>query len=115
MMANETPTHPAWWPANPYPTDVFPMTESEYVEAVPNEDLRTAISGCLGRMFWDLASIAIKEQLQNEAAEMLTVARHELANEKLAVNVVKQEFWKGQLSVLEQLGITGEEPVAGKE
>ena len=47
---------PEWWPENPYPESVFPMTTDEYCEAVPDGDLRTAISGCLGRVFWDVAS-----------------------------------------------------------
>lgn len=47
---------PEWWPKNPYPESVFPMTVDEYCEAVPDGDQRTAISGCLGRMFWDIAS-----------------------------------------------------------
>ena len=47
---------PEWWPENPYPESVFPMTTDEYCEAVPGGDLRTAISGCLGRVFWDVAS-----------------------------------------------------------
>ena len=47
---------PDWWPKNPYPESVFPMTLDEYCEAVPDGDLRTAISGCLGRTFWSVAS-----------------------------------------------------------
>ena len=45
-----------WWPENPYPENIFTMTMDEYVAAVPDGALRTAISGCLGRYFWDLAS-----------------------------------------------------------
>ena len=47
---------PEWWPRNPYPGSIFPMTPDEYCDAVPDDDLRTAISGCLGRTFWDIAS-----------------------------------------------------------
>ena len=52
---------PEWWPENPYPDDIFPMTDEEYVAAVPDEKLRTSISGCLGRMFWNIASQSIFE------------------------------------------------------
>lgn len=45
---------PEWWPRNPYPENVFPMKTEEYVKAVPDPHLRAAISGCLGRHFWQL-------------------------------------------------------------
>ena len=41
-------SHP-WEPENPYPASVFTMTIDGYVKAVPDEALRTAISGCLMR------------------------------------------------------------------
>jgi len=50
---------PAWWPENPYPESIFPMTGDEYVQAIPDPQLRTAISGSLGRLFWNVASEAI--------------------------------------------------------
>ena len=50
---------PYWWPANPYPEDVFTMTEEEYVAAFPDERLRSAVSGYLGRLFWGIASESI--------------------------------------------------------
>lgn len=56
-------TKPPWWPQNPYPEDVFPMTVDEYVKAIPNKKLRTAISGCNGRFFWDVASKMIWHNL----------------------------------------------------
>ncbi len=56
-MRNED--RPIWWPENPYPESVYPMNEEKYVEAVPDPRLRTAISGSLGRHFWDLADKTI--------------------------------------------------------
>ena len=53
---------PDWWPENPYPADLFPMTVEEYVAAIPDKKLRTAISGCIGRWAWDVASDAIWEK-----------------------------------------------------
>ena len=50
---------PVWWPKNPYPPSVFPMSEERYSEVVPDPELRTALSGMLGRLFWDIASEAI--------------------------------------------------------
>ena len=41
-------------PENPYPKDIFPMTTTEYVEAVPDDNMRTAISGCIGRYVWNV-------------------------------------------------------------
>ena len=54
---------PPWWPENPYPESVFPMTEAEYVAAVPDPQLRTAISGSLGRQFWDICEKSIYDAL----------------------------------------------------
>ena len=51
--------YPDWWPTNPYPEDIFPMSVEWYVRAIPDEHVRTAISGCLGRLFWDIASRSI--------------------------------------------------------
>lgn len=50
---------PKWWPKNPYPVAVFPMPEEQYSEIVPDSDTRTALSGMLGRRFWNIASEAI--------------------------------------------------------
>ena len=52
-------TKPDWWPENPYPASVFTMPEERYSEIVPDPELRTALSGMLGRLFWDIASEAI--------------------------------------------------------
>ena len=52
-------SQPQWWPHNPYPQDIFPMTASEFVAAIPDIHIRTAISGFLGRVFWDIASTSI--------------------------------------------------------
>ncbi len=66
-------TKPNWWPDNPYPDDVFPMTGEGYAEAVPDEHKRTAISGYLGRFFWERASerihTAMIEAADNRADE----------------------------------------------
>jgi hypothetical protein len=58
-MNHENIKYPEWWPENPYPESVFPMTLEEYEKAIPDENLRTAISGCLGRVFFDLVSAQI--------------------------------------------------------
>lgn len=50
---------PEWWPKNPYPESIFPMPEERYLEIVPDPELRTALSGMLARLFWDIASEAI--------------------------------------------------------
>ena len=52
---------PNWFPENPYPEDIFPMTIESYVKAIPYEKQRTAISGCLGRMFFEMFSKMFEE------------------------------------------------------
>lgn len=54
---------PDWWPKNPYLIDIFPMPRERYPEIVPNPELRTALSGMLGREFWDIASEMIWEAM----------------------------------------------------
>lgn len=70
---------PRWWPKNPYPRDIFPMPEGRYAEIVPDPDLRTALSGMLGRRFWDAASEAIWEAMlrADGVLEDLLSARYE--------------------------------------
>ncbi len=54
---------PYWWPRNPYPADIFPMTTEDYAEAIPDPKLRTAVSGCIARWQFDIASVTILENL----------------------------------------------------
>lgn len=60
---------PSWWPSNPYPADIFVMPRSRYAEIVPDPDLRTGLSGMLGREFWDIASDAIWAAMQQAAED----------------------------------------------
>lgn len=55
---------PEWWPDNPYPPSIFPMTTDEYVAAIPDTALRTAISGCMARFGWERAEDAIWKAMQ---------------------------------------------------
>lgn len=60
---------PEWWPKCPYPEKVFTANLQDYIKAVPDERLRTAISGYLGRHFWHMASETIWEAMrQNDAS-----------------------------------------------
>ena len=61
---------PDWWPKNPYPEDVFPMRRSEYPKIVPDEMTRTALSGCLGRTFFDMISEDIWDRLQQHLEDL---------------------------------------------
>ena len=54
---------PQWWPKNPYPEDIFSMTIEGYKKAIPDPELRTSVSGFLGRMFWELADKCIYDAL----------------------------------------------------
>lgn len=65
-MPNELMPKPEWWPKNPYPESVFPMPRDEYQIIVPDPRTRTALSGMLGRLFWNIASEAIWDAMQDE-------------------------------------------------
>ena len=54
---------PDWWPPNPYPEWLFPMTTAEYAKSIPNHKKRTAISGCIARFAWEIASQMIFERM----------------------------------------------------
>ena len=64
---------PSWWPPCPYPKEIFPMTEKEarhhYSEAFKEPGLRTAVSGALGRMWWEMAEKAILQAMFEEEQE----------------------------------------------
>lgn len=70
---NEKKAKPDWWPKNPYPASVFPMSEEQYPEIIPDPKLRTALSGMLGRQFWNIASDAIWEAMLEAIEEALGV------------------------------------------
>jgi hypothetical protein len=52
----------------PWPKDIWTMTDKQYVNAVPDEKLRTAISGFLMRKGWEACMMQIMELL-NAALE----------------------------------------------
>lgn len=56
-----------WWHETPYPEDIWTMTTEQYVAAVPDPQLRTAISGYLMRAGWKVAAQTIKEALEEYA------------------------------------------------
>jgi hypothetical protein len=60
---------PEWWPQCPYPEDIFPMKRTRYLEIVPDPDIRTALSGMLGREFWMIASDAIWHALKEQVRD----------------------------------------------
>lgn len=51
---------------NPWPEIVFPMTEGEYVEAVPDKRLRSGISGLLCRLGGRLAREDVERAIRGE-------------------------------------------------
>jgi hypothetical protein len=55
---------PNWWPQNPYPEAIFTKTKKDYSELVPEPDTRTALSGMLGREFWNIAEASIWNAIQ---------------------------------------------------
>ena len=60
---------PPWWPNNPYPEDIFPMAREEYEKIVPDPKTRTALSGMLGRIFWEIASEVIWQAYKESLKE----------------------------------------------
>ena len=56
---------PSWWPSCPWPADVWPMTQEEYVKVIPDPKLRTALSGFLMRTGWELAEKEIWKCLKD--------------------------------------------------
>lgn len=61
---------PTWWPRNPYSEIIFPMKRERYAEIVPDPDTRTALSGMLGREFWEIASESILAAHQEKIEEI---------------------------------------------
>ena len=57
---------PPWWPENPYPIEIFPMPREDYSKIIPDPNTRTAVSGMLGREFWEIASKSIYDALKSE-------------------------------------------------
>jgi len=55
---------PTWWPECPWPKEVWPMTQEEYKKAIPDPHLRTAISGFLMRLGWELAEEDIFKKMK---------------------------------------------------
>ena len=62
---------PEFWPPNPYPESIFPMPREKYSEIVPDPNTRTALSGMLGREFWEIASESIWDALINNLTEII--------------------------------------------
>lgn len=73
-MSEETKLKPDWWPENPYPESIFRMTDDQFASAIPDENLRTSISGYCARLFFGIASREIFKAYKSnheEAAELL--------------------------------------------
>ena len=50
-------------PVCPWPKSIWKMTEDEYVKAVPDPKVRTAISGFLMRSGWEIYRMQLLEAL----------------------------------------------------
>jgi hypothetical protein len=57
---------PEWWADCPWPESVWQMTEAQYVAAVPDDKMRTAISGLLMRMGWNVAMKQARQMIQDD-------------------------------------------------
>ena len=54
----------------PYPVSVWPMTNEQYAEAIPDPHLRTAISGYLARFGWEIAINQVRDILHDALGEI---------------------------------------------
>ena len=61
---------PNWWPQNPYPKSIFPMPREKYIKIVPDPKTRTALSGMLGREFWNIASESIWNAIKEDYEQL---------------------------------------------
>ncbi len=53
----------------PWPKSVWPMTDKEYAKAIPDEKLRSAISGFLMRQGWQACLTQIAEMMNASLKE----------------------------------------------
>jgi hypothetical protein len=60
-----------WWPYCPYSSKVFPMTGEQYVKAVPDPHMRTAISGYLMREGWCVFEKQLTDAIENYPEEII--------------------------------------------
>ena len=100
-MSNATPAElkpellPEWWPECPYPEDIFTMKREEYPKIVPDPALRTSLSGCLGREFWNIASRGIfkayQDHLENEKERFSPDTRLREAAKKVHGNITHSQ------------------------
>lgn len=117
---------PNWWPENPYPETVFPMHLDEYIEIVPDPRARTAVSGCLGREFWGIASKTIydyykkysKAEIERKTTAWLDAIRKLRAkNSKLRrTEKAKRDLLQQRIAELEKASVATErKPSAASE
>ena len=57
------------WPKCPWPKDIWTMTDKQYVRAIPDEHLRTAISGFLMRKGWEVFECQLLMAIKNKLEE----------------------------------------------
>ncbi len=72
---------PEWWPQCPYPKKVWPMTEEQYVKAIPDPHLRTAISGYLMREGWCVFENQFMRAIKDYGKETIIQWLQEFPNE----------------------------------
>lgn len=66
--------HPKWWPENPYLESAMATikNDTDFANAIPDTELRTAVAWYLSNRAWELASDYIFEALQENAEQVLT-------------------------------------------
>lgn len=91
---------PEWWPENPYPESVFRMTTEQFIAAIPDENLRTSISGYCARLFFGIASQEIFKAYKSSLEtgfERVPEGTMELIDE---IRGLTNCYWMGGISEL---------------
>jgi len=86
-------------PECPWPVDVWPMTDAEYAETVPDECQRTAISGYLMRLGWELCVKALERAAADSTLDELA--------EKQGVGPATRESLKASLGCIPDAPLHG--------
>ncbi|HUS40043.1 MAG TPA: hypothetical protein VMX74_11360 [Pirellulales bacterium] len=55
----------------PWPRDIFPMTPMQYADAVPDEVMRTAISGLMSRHGWETLEAIVASAINRSPVKFM--------------------------------------------
>lgn len=90
---------PGWWPDNPYFESAMDSIQSDadFVKAIPDPELRTAVAWYLSNRAWQLASDAIFERYQIEIADLDEYDYRRLDGIKLKITPEAAQMIRSQI------------------